>query len=94
MNQAADPDTIEPFRITATDAELDDLRERLRRTRWPNEEPVDDWSQGLPLAYARELGRYWAQDYDWRAREARLNEVPQFRTSIDGLGIHFAHVRS
>jgi pimeloyl-ACP methyl ester carboxylesterase len=85
---------VTPFRIEVPDAELDDLRERLRRTRWPEEEPVGDWSQGVPLAYLRELCRYWAEDYDWRATEARLNGLPQFRTEIDGLGIHFLHVRS
>jgi hypothetical protein len=77
---------VTPFRIEVPDAALDDLGERLRRTRWPEEEPVEDWSQGVPLAYLRELCRYWAEDYDWRATEARLNALPQFRTEIDGLG--------
>jgi pimeloyl-ACP methyl ester carboxylesterase len=94
MTDSAGQDTIDPFTIAATDAELDDLRDRLRRTRWPDPETVDDWSQGLPLSYARELCEYWAQSYDWRAREARLNEIPQYRTELDGLGIHFAHARS
>jgi epoxide hydrolase len=85
---------VTPFRIEVPEAELDDLRERLERTRWPEPEPVDDWSQGVPLAYLRELCDYWAHGYDWRATEARLNELPQFRTEIDGLGIHFIHVRS
>lgn len=85
---------IEPFRLAATDADLTDLRDRLLRTRWPDPETVDDWSQGLPLDYARELCGYWARTYDWRAREARLNEIPQYRTELDGLGIHFAHVVS
>jgi epoxide hydrolase len=85
---------VTPFRIDVPDADLDDLRERLRRTRWPEKEPVGDWSQGVPLAYLRELCRYWADDYDWRATEARLNGLPQFRTEIDGLGIHLLHVRS
>jgi pimeloyl-ACP methyl ester carboxylesterase len=83
-----------PFRVAATDAQLDDLRVRLGQTRWPEAETVDNWSQGIPLAYIRELCRYWADGYDWRAREARLNSFPQFRTVIDGLGIHFLHVRS
>jgi epoxide hydrolase len=87
-------DAVTPFRIDVPEAELDDLRERLRRTRWPDRETVDDWSQGVPLAYVHELCRYWAEEYDWRATEARLNALPQFRTEIDGLGIHFVHVRS
>ena len=85
---------IEPFRIAATDAQLDDLKRRLRETRWPERECVDDWSQGLPLAYAQEVATYWLEKYDWRAREARLNRFAQFKTTIDGLGIHFVHVRS
>jgi pimeloyl-ACP methyl ester carboxylesterase len=85
---------IEPFRIHASDAELDDLRRRLRATRWPERECVDDWSQGIPLAYVKEVCAYWAERYDWRAREAALNRFPQFRTELDGLGIHFLHVRS
>jgi epoxide hydrolase len=82
------------FVIDVPQAELDDLSTRLRATRWPEPETVDDWSQGVPLDYVRELCRYWADDYDWRATEARLNALPQFRTEIDGLGIHFLHVRS
>ena len=85
---------IEPFRIEASDDALDDLRRRLRATRWPDRETVDDWSQGIPLSYVQEVCAYWADKYDWRAREARLNRFPQFRTRIDGLGIHFLHVRS
>ena len=88
-------DSITPFRLEVPDADLDDLRERLRRTRGPEAETVDDWSQGIPLAYVQDLCRYWADGYDWRATEARLNgPLPQFRTEIDGLGIHFLHVRS
>jgi pimeloyl-ACP methyl ester carboxylesterase len=85
---------VRPFRIETPEDELRDLRERLRRTRWPEAETVGDWSQGVPLAYLRELCRYWAEEYDWRATEARLNALPQFRAEIDGLGIHFIHVRS
>jgi len=87
-------DHIAPFRIAATDEQLEDLRRRLRATRWPERECVDDWAQGLPLAYAQEVVAYWLEKYDWRAREALLNRFPQFKTEIDGLGIHFVHVRS
>jgi epoxide hydrolase len=85
---------VEPFRIDVPDAELDDLSGRLNATRWPERETVDDWSQGVPLEYVKELCAYWAAGYDWRSTEARLNALPQFRTDIDGLGIHFLHVRS
>jgi pimeloyl-ACP methyl ester carboxylesterase len=83
-----------PFRIDVPDTDLAELTDRIRRTRWSDAEPVDDWSQGVPLAYLRELCEYWATDYDWRATERRLNAIPQFRTEIDGVGIHFLHVRS
>ena len=85
---------IAPFRIEVADAELADLRRRLRQTRWPEHETVADWSQGVPLAYLRELCDYWADGYDWRATEARLNALPQFQTEIDGIRFVFAHVRS
>ena len=85
---------IQPFRIAATDAQLADLKRRLRETRWPEPECVDDWTQGLPLAYAQEVAAYWLDKYDWRAREERLDRFPQFKTTIDGVGIHFVHVRS
>jgi pimeloyl-ACP methyl ester carboxylesterase len=85
---------ITPFRIEASDAQLADLKRRLASTRWPDKEPCDDWSQGMPLAYTQELCRYWADGYDWRAREARLNRFAQFKTCIDGVGIHFMHMRS
>jgi pimeloyl-ACP methyl ester carboxylesterase len=87
-------DQINPFRIKIPEADLDDLRSRLARTRWPEAECVDDWSQGIPLAYTRELADYWANGYDWRAREAALNRFDQFTTDIDGLEIHFIHQRS
>ncbi|MBV9449427.1 MAG: epoxide hydrolase [Streptosporangiaceae bacterium] len=83
-----------PFRIGVPADELSDLRDRLRRTRWPEPEPVGDWSQGVPLSYLRDLCAYWADGYDWRVTEARLNALPQFRTEIDGVPIHFIHVRS
>jgi pimeloyl-ACP methyl ester carboxylesterase len=85
---------MEPSPIAVPDADLDDLRARLRRTRWPEAETVDDWSQGIPLAYVCELCEHWAGAYDWRATEARLNALGPFRTEIDGLGIHGLHVRS
>jgi pimeloyl-ACP methyl ester carboxylesterase len=85
---------IRPFRIDVPDEDLVDLRERLARTRWPEAETVDDWSQGIPLAYVQDLCSYWATKYDWRATEARLNAFPQFRTELNGLDIHFLHVRS
>jgi epoxide hydrolase len=87
-------DRIEPFRIAATDDQLDDLRRRLRATRFPERECVDDWSQGIPLAYVQDLCGYWAEKYDWRPREARLNRFAQFKTEIDGVDIHFIHARS
>jgi pimeloyl-ACP methyl ester carboxylesterase len=85
---------IAPFLIDVPEADLADLRRRLRQTRWPEPEPVSDWSQGVPLAYLRELCGYWADGYDWRAAEARLNALPLFQTVIDGVNIVFAHVRS
>jgi epoxide hydrolase len=85
---------ITDYRIAVPAEDLSDLHTRLRQTRWPERETVEDWSQGVPLAYLRELCDYWADGYDWRATEARLNGVPQYRTEIDGLGIHFVHVRS
>ena len=83
-----------PFHVEVPESELEDLRGRLARTRWAEAETVDDWSQGVPRAYLAELCRYWREGYDWRASEARLNEIPQFRTEIDGLEIHFLHARS
>src|SRR5438094_327030 len=85
---------ILPFFAEVPEAELADLRRRLRATRWPEPEPVPDWSQGVPLAYLRDLCQYWADGYDWRATEARLNALPQFQTEIDAIRIVFAHVRS
>ena len=85
---------ISPFVIAVPEAVLDDLRQRLRNTRWPEAELVDDWSQGIPLGYLREVCEYWANTYDWRAREAALNRFDQFTTAIDGLNIHFVHQRS
>ena len=87
-------DAIEPFEILVPDSALLDLKERLARTRWPEAETVSDWSQGIPLAYVQELCGYWRHSYDWRVVEARINALPQFVTSIDGVDIHFLHVRS
>jgi len=87
-------DAITPFQIAIDDAQLVDLKRRLAATRWPDKETPSDWSQGIPLSYVKELCNYWEKDYDWRAREELLNRFPQFRTTIDGVGIHFIHVRS
>ena len=85
---------IRPFRVDVPQAEFDDLRRRLQATRWPEKETVADQSQGVQLATMQELARYWSTDYDMRRFEARLNAVPQFMTEIDGLDIHFIHVKS
>jgi epoxide hydrolase len=90
----SDDAAIHPFRIDVPDAVLDDLHLRLAQTRWPEAEVVDDWSQGAPLAWIQDMCRYWADGYDWRAREARLNRFDQFVTTIDELDIHFVHQRS
>jgi pimeloyl-ACP methyl ester carboxylesterase len=91
---AGESDSIRPFRIHVSQEALDDLRRRITATRWPEKETVTDTSQGVQLAAIRELARYWATDYDWRKCEAKLNSLPQFITNIDGLDIHFIHVRS
>ncbi|WP_433431853.1 epoxide hydrolase family protein [Nonomuraea sp. CA-141351] len=85
---------IEPFRIDVPQAELDDLADRLARTRWPDELPGVGWDHGIPLGRVRELADYWRTAYDWREHEAELNAYPQFTTEIDGQNIHFLHVRS
>jgi pimeloyl-ACP methyl ester carboxylesterase len=85
---------IRGFRIDIADDVLIDLRKRLTAARWPEAECVDDWSQGVPLAYTRELADYWATGYDWRRCEAALNRFDQFVTEVDGLPIHFVHQRS
>ena len=91
---AADDSTIRPFKINISDEQLADLRRRIDSTRWPDKETVADQSQGVPLAKLQELLRYWGSSYDWRKVEAKLNASPQFMTSIDGVDIHFIHVRS
>jgi epoxide hydrolase len=85
---------IRPYRIEVSQADVDDLRARLRRTRWGTEIPGQGWSRGVPVEYLKGLAVYWADGYDWRAQEAKLNELPQFVTEVDGQPIHFAHVRS
>jgi pimeloyl-ACP methyl ester carboxylesterase len=85
---------IQSFRIDVPPAQLDDLRDRLARTRWPDELPNAGWDYGVPLGYLRDVAEYWRTSYDWRAHEARLNALPQFTTTIDGQNIHFLHVRS
>lgn len=86
--------TVTPFAIDIPDSQLEDLRTRLDRVRWPEAEPVDDWSQGIPLAYMKEIVDYWRTQYDWRKIESQLNGYPQFTTELDGVDIHFLHVRS
>ena len=85
---------IRPFTVEIPEAELEALRARIAATRWPEKETVADQSQGVPLATIQALARYWATEYDWRKVEAKLNALPQFITEIDGLDIHFIHVRS
>jgi len=85
---------LAPFKVDVPQAALDDLTDRLANARWPDREPVADWSQGVPLAKAQALVEHWRTRYDWRVLEGTLNALPQFRTQIDGLGIHFIHVRS
>ena len=85
---------IRPFHFKASDEALADMRRRIAATRWPDKERVADASQGVQLATMQKLARYWATDYDWRKCEAKLNALPQFLTTIDGLDIHFIHVRS
>src|SRR5439155_3086375 len=92
--QPADKSAIRPFHVDVPEAELTDLRRRIKATGWPEKETVADTSQGVPLAPLQDLARYWATEYDWRKVEARLNAVPNFITEIDGLDIHFIHVRS
>ncbi|MEU8161032.1 epoxide hydrolase family protein [Micromonospora sp. SD19] len=85
---------IRPFSVDIPQADLDDLKRRIKATRWPDKETVDDQSQGVQLATMQALARYWEKEYDWRKVEARLNALPQFMTEIDGLDIHFLHIRS
>ena len=94
MTGTADNNAIRPFHVNIPEAELTDLRRRINATKWPERETVTDASQGVQLATMQALARYWATEYDWRKIEAKLNALPQFITEIDGLDIHFIHVRS
>src|SRR3954453_7499056 len=85
---------VREFEVGFDESEITEMGRRISATRWPERETVDDHSQGVPLATMHELARYWATEYDWRKCEARLNALPQFMTDIDGLDIHFFHVRS
>lgn len=87
-------ESLAPFEVNVPEAAIDDLRLRLSQVRWPDRETVGDWSQGVPLSAAQSLVDYWISKYDWRKFESRLNRFPQFRTRIDGIGIHFIHARS
>lgn len=91
---AGDPKSIRPFSVDVSDEELDELRRRIKATKWPERENVKDQSQGVQLATIQKVAQYWATEYDWRKIEAKLKALPQFVTEIDGLDIHFIHVRS
>ena len=93
-DRSGDSDDVKPFRIDISQAALDDLTERLSRTRWPAELPGSGWEAGVPVGYLKGLAAYWATGFDWRAQEARLNAFPQFTTVIDGQNVHFLHIRS
>ena len=90
----AEDAAVRPFQVSFPDEDLVELRRRIGATRWPERETVDDDAQGVPLATMQDLARFWAADHDWRACEARLNALPQFMTELDGLDIHFLHVKS
>jgi pimeloyl-ACP methyl ester carboxylesterase len=94
QNTVTDTTAVRPFSVDVPQAQLIDLRGRIKATRWPESETVSDTSQGVPLAQLQELSRYWASEYDWRKCEAELNALPQFTTRIDDLDVHFIHVRS
>jgi pimeloyl-ACP methyl ester carboxylesterase len=94
LDAGAEASPIRPFTVEIPEADLRELRARIAATRWPDKEAVEDDSQGVPLALMQDLARYWLTEHDWRKCEARLNAVPNFITKIDGLDIHFIHVRS
>jgi hypothetical protein len=85
---------LEPFQVVFDRDAIDDLRARLQHTRWPERETVDDWSQGIPVGFVRDLATYWRDEYDFDAAQERMNAWPQFTTRIDDLDIHFVHARS
>ena len=91
---ARDKTAVRPFHVSIPEAELAEMRKRIKATRWPERETVTDESQGVKLSMMQDLARYWASDYDWRKVESRLNALQQFITEIDGLEIHFIHARS
>src|SRR5215211_5576162 len=94
LDAAPESAALRPFRVNVPEERLMDLRRRIAATRWPDRETVGDRSQGVQLANLQELVRYWGTEYDWRKAEAKLNALPQFMTTIDGVDIHFIHVRS
>ena len=85
---------IKPYKIKISNEDLEDLKGRLSSTRWPEKETVEDWSQGVPLSYIKEVHDYWINEYDWRSREEYYNSFPQFITDIEGIDIHFIHIKS
>ena len=85
---------IKPYKIKISNEDLEDLKGRLSSTRWPEKETVEDWSQGVPLSYIKEVHDYWINEYDWRSREEYYNSLPQFITDIEGIDIHFIHIKS
>src|SRR5690348_5880956 len=93
-NETTSTHEVRPFRVDIPEEALADLRRRIGATRWPSKELVGDWSQGVQLVMLQELARYWSTDYDFRRLDSRLNALPQFMTKIDGLDIHFIHVKS
>ncbi len=93
-DRMTDTDSIQPFRIDIAQTEWDDLRDRLARTRWPRDLAGTGWARGVPAEYLRPIAEYWRTEFDWRSQEARLNELPQFVTTVDAQPIHFVHVRS
>src|SRR6202521_3256549 len=92
--RADDKNAIRPFHVNVAEADLTELRRRINATKWPERETVTDATQGVQLATIQEMARYWGTEYDWLKGEAKLNALPQFITEIDGLDIHFIHVRS
>jgi hypothetical protein len=88
------PIDVQPYRVHVPESDLIELRARLARTRWPEAAPAPGWAQGVPLEVVQDLCRYWAEEYEWRSAEARLNTVPQYLVGVDGLKVHVLHARS